>query len=340
MNRQSNQHVARGLAAGLGLATLALALAWARPTGAAQLSPAVIYYGMCDASAAVAAGTNFFVVANDEDNILRIYRRHPGAMPAVTLDLSRFLSVKGKSPETDIEGAAQVGNRIYWITSHGRNARGKDSPDRHRFFATDVVVGRDQVQLVLAGRPYTHLLLDFALDARLRRFELIPASRVAPKAHGGLNIEGLTTMPDGALLMGFRNPVPGGKALLLPLLNPGGLIAGESARLGDAIELDLGGLGVRSIGFENNRYLIIAGPTGGKGEFRLYEWPGPGAAPKVIAGVNFAGVNPEGLTFEAPDGRREYFVLSDDGTLKVGTEDCKRLKDPGQRRFRGYTLSF
>src|SRR5689334_17038771 len=225
---------------------LAVAVGWLavltlpalRSAGAAQLSPAVIYYGMCDASAAVALGTNFFVVANDEDNALRVYRRHPGALPAATVDLSRFLSVKGKSPETDIEGAAQVGNRIYWITSHGRNARGKDSPDRHRFFATDVIVSPDEVKLIPVGRPYTHLLLDFALDARLRRFGLIPASRVAPKEYGGLNIEGLTSMPDGALLLGFRNPIPAGKALLLPLLNPGGLLAGETARLGEAIELD------------------------------------------------------------------------------------------------------
>jgi hypothetical protein len=310
------------------------------PVQSAELSPAVIYYGMCDASAAVAVGTNFFIVANDEDNFLRIYRRHPGDRPYSTVDLTRFLSVRGKSPETDVEGAAHVGNRIYWITSHGRNARGKDAPDRHRFFATDVVATPEKVELIPVGRPYAHLLLDFAQDARLRKYGLIPASRLAPKDKGGLNIEGLTSMPDGSLLLGFRNPVPAGKALLLPLLNPAALIAGEPARLGDPIELDLGGLGVRSLGYENGRYLIIAGPTGGKGVFRLYSWTGPGATPAVIEGVNFTGVNPEGLTFEAADGRREYFVLSDDGTLKVGTEDCKRLPDPNQRRFRGYNLTF
>jgi len=319
---------------------LTLVLGWVGTTPAAQLSPAVVYYGMCDASAAVALGTNYFIVANDEDNALRIYRRHPGAAPMATVDLAKFLAVKGKSPETDIEGAARVKNRIYWITSHGRNAKGKSSPDRHRFFATEVIESPAGPQLIPVGRPYDRLLTDLAIDGRLLRFGLIAASRLAPKEPGGLNIEGLTAMPDGALLLGFRNPVPRGKALLIPLLNPAAVIGDEPARLGEAIELDLGGLGVRSLGYENGRYLIIAGPTGGQGEFRLYSWPGPGSAPEVVPGVNFAGVNPEGLAFESADGRREFFVLSDDGTLKVGNEDCKRIKDPMKRRFRGYSLLF
>jgi hypothetical protein len=33
---------------------------------------------------------------------------------------------------------------------------------------------------------------------------------------GGLNIEGLAATPDGQLLIGFRNPLSEGKALLLP----------------------------------------------------------------------------------------------------------------------------
>ena len=306
----------------------------------ARLSPPEIYFGMCDASAAVAIGTNFFVVANDEDNILRVYRRHPGGMPVSSVDVSRFLAVKGKSPETDIEGATMVSNRIYWITSHGRNAKGKDSPDRHRFFATEVTVTENSVQLKPIGRSYQNLLLDFALDARLARFGLAWASRLAPKQPGALNIEGLTAMPGGGLLLGFRNPIPGGRALLLPLLNPEGIIGGESARFGDAIQIDLGGLGVRSLGYENGRYLIIGGPSGSGGKSKLYSWTGPGTEPVHIKGIDFSGLNPEGLAFETVDGHREYFVLSDDGTMKVQGVDCKRLKDPAQRRFRGFALAF
>jgi hypothetical protein len=316
-------------------------MTWSAVAGeGARLSPPETFWGMCDASAAVAIGTNFFVVANDEDNILRIYRRHPGGMPISSIDLSRFLAVKGKSPETDIEAATMVSNRIYWITSHGRNAKGKNSPDRHRFFATDVVVDENWVKLVPVGRPYHTLLLDFALDPRLSRFGLTWASRLAPKQPGALNIEGLTAMPGGGLLLGFRNPIPGGRALLLPLLNPEALIQGQSAKFGEAIQIGLGGLGVRSLGYENGRYLIIAGHSGAQGKSRLYTWPGPGTDASLVESVDFSGLNPEGMAFETVDGHREYFILSDDGTMKVQGIDCKRLTDPAQRRFRGYALRF
>src|SRR6267143_1742814 len=89
---------------------------------AASLSDPATYFGMCDASAAVSLTSNLFIVANDEDNILRIYRRHPGGLPVLTCDLNSFLRVTGKSTEADLEGSARIGDRIYWISSHGRNA--------------------------------------------------------------------------------------------------------------------------------------------------------------------------------------------------------------------------
>jgi len=55
-------------------------------------------------------------------------------------------------------------------------------------------------------------------------------------------------------------------------------------------------------------------------------------------GIRFPGLNPEGLAFTDENGGSTFFVLSDDGTLKIGGVDCKKLKDPTQRQFRGYTL--
>ena len=49
----------------------------ARLAGAQQgLSPPFQHTGMCDASAAIAVGAGLFVVASDEDNVLRVYRSH------------------------------------------------------------------------------------------------------------------------------------------------------------------------------------------------------------------------------------------------------------------------
>ena len=66
-----------------------------------------------------------FVVANDEDNVLRIYREGRTAAPVSALDLSEFLKSDPKHPEADIEAAARIGNRIYWIASHGTNSEGE-----------------------------------------------------------------------------------------------------------------------------------------------------------------------------------------------------------------------
>ncbi len=94
--------------------------------------------GMCDASAAVAVGPTMFVVANDEDNVLRVYRKNKPGEPVHTFDLTSFLKPDAEHPEADIEAATQVGDRVYWITSHGTNKKGKQRPSRHRLFATEV----------------------------------------------------------------------------------------------------------------------------------------------------------------------------------------------------------
>lgn len=61
------------------------------------------YSELCDASAAVALGADHFAVADDERNMLRIYRRGQPD-PVGSLELSTFLGTK-KSKESDLEGA-------------------------------------------------------------------------------------------------------------------------------------------------------------------------------------------------------------------------------------------
>jgi hypothetical protein len=303
------------------------------------LSAPLTYFGMCDASAAVALGANLFIVGNDEDNVIRVYRRQPAAMPVSSFDLTAFLRLSRKDVESDIEGAARIGDRIYWVTSHGRNAKGEVSPNRQRFFATTVTVHEDVVTVQPIGVPYGDLLLDFQADPRLGPLGLEAASRLAPNLPGALNIEGLAATPDGQLLIGFRNPIPDGLALVVPLLNPAEIIEGRRAALGNPIRLDLGGLGVRSMGWGNGRYLIVAGHHDDDVISQLYDWAGPGATPRPIEGVSFAGSNPEGIAFEVENAAHDVFVLSDDGTLEIGGVGCKKIADPSQRRFRGYRLN-
>jgi len=116
-----------------------------------SVSAPTVYHGMCDASAAVALDKNHFAVGNDEDNRLRIYRTDLSGLPEQSRDLSGFLKVDPKRPESDLEGAAWLGDRIFWITSHGRNREGKFRESRHRFFATTVQKTNDGLCFVPVG---------------------------------------------------------------------------------------------------------------------------------------------------------------------------------------------
>jgi hypothetical protein len=296
------------------------------------------WFGTCDASAAVALDDDHFVVGNDEDSILSIYRRSTPGAPVARVDLGPFLS-RGKGQETDIEAAARVGQRIYWIGSHGANARGKAVKDRRQFFATDILSSGDRVTLVPVGVAYRDLVAALAAHPALKRFHLGKAARIDAKAPGGLNIEGLTATPDGRLLMGFRNPVPAGLALLVPLRNPGDVIAGKPARLGVPILLNLGGLGIRSIDrtADDDGYLIVAGPPGEGGPFRMYRWSGfTGSPPVLVSGVDFAGLQPEALVM--PERLRDsVMVLSDDGTTMIDGAECKDAPTT-RKHFRSITI--
>jgi Protein of unknown function (DUF3616) len=291
--------------------------------------------GMCDASAAVAVGSSMFLVANDEDNQLRVYRRDMPGKPVRTFDLSLFLKPDAENPEADIEGAASVGSRVYWIASHGANKNGKPRPSRRRLFATEVKVTNTTVDLSPVGEPYEKLVDDLTNDAGLKHYKFGKAAEQPPEAEGGLNIEGLAASPEGTLLIAFRNPIPEGKALVVSLENPNEVIAGERARLGTATELTLGGLGIRSIEYchKIKKYLILAGRHDDAEVFELYQWEGPPSkTPEKVRGVGFAGVRPEALIIY-PGEQDRIQVLSDDGSKQVADEDCKEAAQE-MRRFR------
>jgi hypothetical protein len=302
------------------------------------VSPQVSYHGMCDASAGVAVGKGLFAVGNDEDNTLRVYRAGTGTgteggSPVTSTDLSTFLRVETKFPESDLEGAAWLGRHVFWITSHGRNREGKYRESRHRFFATTVEETGDTVRLAPTGVPYRRLLRDLTHDGRFAQFHLSEASKLPPKHPAALNIEGLCATPEGSLLIGFRNPIPFGRALLVPLLNPEHVILGLPAQLGSPILLNLGGQGIRDLGYWSGKYVIVAGSADAEGVSRLFLWEGLGKEPSLLAGVDFRDFNPEALVIY-PENTRAFQVLSDDGTKLFGDVECKKLTNPKDRRFR------
>ena len=245
-------------------------------------------------------------------------------------NVSRFINVDPNRPESDLEGAARVGNRVYWITSHGQNREGEFRSSRHAFFATTVTA---RGELRPAGKAYRNLLADLLRDTRLDPFNLRAASQRPPKARNGLNIEGLGVAPGGQLLIGFRNPIPSDQALIVPLENPAEVVQGRRARFGAPLLIDLDGLGVRDIVAVPGGYLIVAGSYSGSGKNHLYRWAGGAAKPDRLGSIDLGSINAEAIVTYAADSNRIQ-LLSDDGTRSVGGRTCKALPDPMQRRFR------
>jgi hypothetical protein len=308
--------------------------AWVKPNPEPRVSEPVIYSGLCGASAAAPLGSDLFVVAADEANQLSIFSRDQGGPARQVVDLTEALELDWHAPATDIEGAARLGDRVYWITSHSHNHLGREHPNRYRFFATAIQGTNTNLTVSFVGRPYKDLLRDLIAAPALGPFNLQAASLLPPKARGALNIESLCATPDNQLLIGFRNPIPGGAALLVPLKNPVEMLKGQRAEFGSPVQLELNGLGIRDMACWKGEYLIIAGPYDGVGKSRLYSWSGGAAKPKHLREIDLKGLNPEAIVIYPDLGLDRIQLLSDDSTsTRQGGVPCKEVTS-AERHFR------
>src|SRR3954453_20739143 len=111
-------------------------------SGAASAAPpaAIVFNGICDASAAIALDENRVIVGDDEKPWLSVYRLDGGeAVARIPLPQagSAGAGSDGKhAPEADIEAATVFGGRIVWISSNGRNGDGEVDRDRFQLFAS------------------------------------------------------------------------------------------------------------------------------------------------------------------------------------------------------------
>lgn len=305
---------------------------------AAKLSPPLVFTETCDASAVVSVTDDLFAVASDEDNFLRFYRWSQPGKPVHTANLNTLFFAKKKSPEMDIEAAARLGQRVFWITSHGRNSKGEAAPERAGLFALEITNVNAEAIVRPVGTIYTNLIADLSREPKLADFRLGDAAKLPPKTKGGLNIEALTATPEGALFIGFRNPIPKGRALIVLLLNPNGVLTGQPAEFGDAITLDLGGLGLRGMKTIRSGYYLLAGPADGGATSQLFFWKGDKSKPQPVAGINFSGINPEGICWVDSGNDSALLVLSDDGSRQMNGEACKDLPK-SERQFRAFRVS-
>ncbi len=113
------------------------------------------------------------------------------------------------------------------------------------------------------------------------------------------------------------------------LLNPAELMAGQPARFGDAIQLDLGGRGIRDIAWTGREYFLIAGSPGYGGKSRLYRWKGPGHAPRELKVSLLKELNPEGIVVFGTPEKPRLLILSDDGN-----HELNQTQNISKRTFR------
>ena len=292
--------------------------------------PPTVYRETCDGSGAVAVSQAHFLDVNDENQVARIYTQGQASAPVQSIDLSPTFG----AVEADLEDIARVGDRIFITTSHARTASGNLNRARYRLGAFDLAgappslaltpvgsTGQLLDQMLVAGNwdtPNTAVIAALTTSSKLNDNS---DPDLAPEIDG-TNIEGLANDGTGKLLIGFRNPRPGGKALVVSLVNPDAALTG-TARFGTAYEIDLGGLGIRSMTYSPTHaaVLIVAGAHNSGTTFQLYKWT-PGGAPALVTAITApASSAPEAVV--AYPGSKDVQIVFDGGDALIGGVGCK-----------------
>lgn len=209
----------------------------------------------------------------------------------------------------DTEGITTDGSYFYVVSSQSRpKATEQAGLVRFKFNKDTHGVGEAQALSELKRFLVEHV-------AELRSFTSKKGK------DDGINIEGLSWDPiQGRLLIGLRSPVIDGNALLVPLKlrDPRGPFSFENVEAGEirSIRLPLGGMGIRSIEYDERQRLfhIIAGATESqdKTDFKLWEWGGQSdmSGLREVTTID-RKLKPEGITLATVGDSRFKFVVFD-----------------------------
>lgn len=308
---------------------------------AASVTPAATFWhtGMSDASDGIVIDDNYYISADDELNVLNVYAKDRSGMPLKSFNYTSFLSLPNPaSPEADIEAAATSPahpNRVYWMGSMSNGKSPFDNkPNRDRLFA--FTYSGTGAATTFAFNGYTALrsaILAWG-DANGYAFTASAAAGVDSKSPSGFAAEGMVFGPDNTTLyIGMRAPlVPTAtrtNAVIVPILSfetwfNDGATSG-SPTLGDPIELNLGGRGIRDmIRLPNGSYIILAGNPGGSPlTSAIYKWTGYAYDAPIMISTSIDGVlNIEGV-----------LPVSASGTLSLTS--LQVITDEGDDEFYG-----
>jgi Protein of unknown function (DUF3616) len=248
-----------------------------------------VMLGTSDASTAISTDDGYLMVADDEDDLIRLYDSTTSSRP-----VNQFLPYSGNhSGEIDFEAAARKGDKIYWLGSHSNKKDGSIESSRQAVFRTTVSGSGATAKLTADGSylnnaSHDGLRIDMARwDAENGdRLNLTQATKKgSPTALGGFDIEAAEFSPDQkSLYLGMRSPVSpavvGGKAVIVPVTNIDAVIDGTDAHaaFADPILLNLGGDSIRELRRnDRNEYLILsakAPDSSDAGTQHLWAWDG------------------------------------------------------------------
>ena len=289
---------------------------------AASSTPALTRYhtGASDASAAVPVGASHMLVANDEDQVLRLYERANSGFPVAQFNLNAPLAL---GAEGDLEAAVRIGNRVYWIGSHGNKRDGSDAATRRIAFSTDLT-GSGAATVPVYVNKFTGLRTDMiawdnanghGLGAGALGLAASAASPVLPTVPNGFNIEGAALAPGSStILLGFRAPLQNttnrNLALVIPATNLTSVIdeGAGTVTFGAPIFLDLGGRAIRSMDTTaTGQILILAGPVDNRvagqeaNTFKFFLWDGNAATAPIplTSSIDTIAANANGGSPEA-----------------------------------------
>lgn len=235
----------------------------------------------------------------------------------------------GKLADLEALTIDPTGN-LYAITSHSRNSQGEEKKSREKLLrfriegdrmVSPVVVRNLKAELVAAHPVLAH-----------------SAAIPDVKDDGGLNIEAMEMSPDGRLLIGFRSPLQGGRAIVASIDNPAAAFDGTPRIAPELVTLDLGGHGLRALSWVPalNGYLLVSGPVAKEQvQFRLWFWNGQSGRPLRRASV--AGLpgfaHAEGICPASIGGVPKIMIVSDDGSREDGRPAGYVLIDLAQLRI-------
>lgn len=283
------------------------------------------HYGMADASSAVAVGDDRFLVVSDEKNVFQLFSKDESGDYIDENSFTSMVELENKKLEADIEGSATIGKITYWIGSHSRDKDGALALNRHQLFATTIKDKRDHVLVRPVGFSYNALLSDLLVRTDFAELTVEDFSKKDDKAKsskeaGAVSIEGLTAWGE-SLLVGFRNPIPKGKALVVPILNPLEVVLyGSHCDFGDFMYFDLGGRGIRTMDYwaDNAIFVIAAGAFDQHDDFAYFTWSGKAHdAPQPLEIADASNMHTEAIVFY-PGVKDKLLLISDDGAKFKG----------------------